>query len=38
MKAIVVYESHWGSTAAVARAIAEGMGPDVPALDTDEAD
>jgi hypothetical protein len=37
MKAIVVYESHWGSTAAVARAIADGMGPDVPALDTDEA-
>jgi hypothetical protein len=37
MKAIVVYESHWGSTAAVARAIAEGMGPDVPALDTDAA-
>jgi hypothetical protein len=37
MKAIVVYESHWGSTAAIARAIAEGMGPDVPALDTDGA-
>jgi flavorubredoxin len=37
MKAIVVYESHWGSTAAVARAIAEGMGHDVPALDTDDA-
>jgi hypothetical protein len=37
MKAIVVYESHWGNTAAVARAIAEGIGPDVPALSTDEA-
>jgi hypothetical protein len=37
MKAIVVYESHWGSTAAVAHAIAEGIGPDVPALDTDAA-
>jgi hypothetical protein len=37
VKAIVVYESHWGSTAAVARAIAEGMGHEVPALDTDEA-
>ena len=37
MRAIVVYESHWGSTAAVARAIAEGMGHDVPALHTDDA-
>jgi hypothetical protein len=37
MRAIVVYESHWGSTAEVARAIAQGMGHDVPALDTDEA-
>ena len=35
--AIVVYESHWGSTAAVARAIAEGLGPDARALDTDAA-
>ena len=26
MKAIVVYESHWGNTAAVARAIAAGIG------------
>ena len=26
MKAIVVYESHWGNTASVARAIAEGLG------------
>ena len=26
MKAIVVYESHWGNTAAIARAIAEGSG------------
>lgn len=24
MRAVVVYESHWGNTAAVARAIAEG--------------
>ena len=38
MNAIVVYESHWGNTAAVARAIAAGLGPDVPALDTDAAD
>ncbi len=37
MKAIVVYESHWGNTAAVARAIAEGLGPDVLAVTTDEA-
>ena len=27
MKAIVVYESLWGNTAAIARAIAEGSGP-----------
>ncbi len=37
MKAIVVYESHWGNTAAVARAIAEGIGPDARALSTGEA-
>ena len=32
MKAVVVYESLWGNTAAVARAIAEGIGPDAQAL------
>lgn len=37
MKAIVVYESHWGNTAAVARAIAVGLGPDACALSTSEA-
>lgn len=37
MKAIVVYESHWGNTAAVARAIAEGIGHGARALNTDEA-
>ena len=37
MKAVVVYESHWGNTAAVARAIAEGIGPDARAMHTDEA-
>jgi flavorubredoxin len=37
MKAIVVYESHWGNTAAVARAIAQGIGPDARALSTAEA-
>jgi hypothetical protein len=37
MRAVVVYESHWGNTEAVARAIAEGIGPDVRALNTDEA-
>jgi flavorubredoxin len=37
MKAIVVYESHWGNTEAVARAIAEGIGPEAQALTTDEA-
>ncbi len=37
MKAVVVYESFWGTTAAVARAIAEGLGGGTPALTTDEA-
>jgi flavodoxin len=37
MKAIVVYESHWGNTAAVARAIADGIGSGARALTTDEA-
>jgi len=37
MKAVVVYESLWGNTAAVARAIAAGIGPDARALSTAEA-
>lgn len=37
MSAIVVYESHWGSTAAIAAAIADGLGHDARALNTDEA-
>jgi hypothetical protein len=37
MKAVVVYESHWGNTATIARAIAEGIGPDARAMNTDEA-
>ena len=37
MRAIVVYESHWGNTEAVARAIAQGIGPDARALTTSEA-
>ena len=37
VKAIVVYESHWGNTAAIARAIAAGLGPDARALSTAEA-
>lgn len=37
MKAVVVYESHWGNTAAVARAIAEGIGEEARVLSTDEA-
>jgi len=37
VKAVVVYESFWGNTAAIARAIAEGIGPEVPALSTSEA-
>jgi len=37
MNAIVVYESLWGNTAEVARAVAEGLGPGARALRTDEA-
>jgi hypothetical protein len=35
MNVIVVYESVWGNTAAVGRAIAEGVGPDAQAYPTD---
>jgi hypothetical protein len=37
MRAVVVYESLWGNTAAIARAIAEGMGGECRALSTAEA-
>jgi hypothetical protein len=37
MKAIVVYESHWGNTASIAKAIADGFGPEAQVLTTDEA-
>ena len=37
MNAVVVYESLWGNTAAVARAIAEGIGEGAVALSTAEA-
>jgi hypothetical protein len=37
MRAIVVYESHYGNTEKIARAIAEGIGPDAQALNTSEA-
>jgi flavodoxin len=37
MKAIVVYESLWGNTAAIARAIADGIGPGTQAVTTDAA-
>lgn len=37
MRAIVVYESLWGNTAAVARAIAEGIGSGARALSTAQA-
>jgi hypothetical protein len=37
VKAIVVYESLWGNTASIARAIAEGIGPEAQALSTAEA-
>ena len=37
MKCVVVYESVWGNTAAVARAVAEGLGAGTRALSTAEA-
>src|ERR1044072_1256397 len=37
MEVIVVFESHGGNTASVARAIADGFGPDARVLTTDEA-
>jgi flavodoxin len=37
MKAVVVYESHWGNTAAIAQAIADGIGSGTRALNTSEA-
>ncbi len=37
MKAVVVYQSLWGSTAAIAQAIAEGLGEGAKALSTTEA-
>lgn len=37
MKAIVVYESMWGNTAEIAKAIAFGIGSDATAMSTDEA-
>lgn len=37
MKAVVVYESLWGNTAAVAGAIAQGLGPEVKVLSTAQA-
>jgi flavorubredoxin len=37
VNAVVVYESLWGNTAAVARAVAEGLGPGARALSIAEA-
>jgi hypothetical protein len=37
MKAVVVYESLWGNTATIARAIAEGIGPEARVLTTADA-
>ncbi len=37
MKAVIVYESLWGNTATIARAIAEGIGPEAEVLTTDQA-
>ncbi|MBI3746087.1 MAG: flavodoxin, partial [Chloroflexi bacterium] len=34
MKAVVVYESLWGNTEQVAKAIAEGFGPEASAFST----
>jgi flavodoxin len=38
VKSVVVYESLWGNTAAVARAVADVLGPKARALSTAEAD
>ncbi|WP_104106152.1 flavodoxin family protein [Nocardioides sp. 616] len=37
MSTLVVYESMWGNTRAIARAVARGLGPDVPALEVGDA-
>jgi hypothetical protein len=37
VRAVVVYESLWGNTAEIARAIAEGIGPDARAVPTSKA-
>ena len=37
MKALVVYESHYGNTERIAAAIAEGIGPEARAVNTSEA-
>ena len=37
MRAVVVYESHWGNTARIAQAIADGIGPEARVLTTTEA-
>jgi flavodoxin len=37
VKVVVVYESFWGNTAAIARAVAEGFGPEACALSTAQA-
>jgi len=37
MRAVVVYESHWGDTETIARAIAEGLGEGAAVMTTDEA-
>jgi hypothetical protein len=37
LRALVVYESHWGNTATIAQAIAEGIGPGARAVSTAQA-
>lgn len=37
MNTLVVYESMWGNTRAVAEAVAAGIGPDVPVVDVERA-
>src|SRR5207244_1649459 len=37
MRTVIVFESHWGNTEAIARAIADGYGPEAQVLTTDQA-
>lgn len=37
MKVLIIYESHWGNSAAIAKAIAEGIGEEAQAFSTAQA-